>query len=175
MGMSNFADRTLLLSLAAVLLTGCARTVPLTAPPSPVAAPVVKPPGVTANSGGDTRGTVLYQPNSAPASPPDPYAAITRKYTLAQRQRMAWALAEIDLYAHRQAEAAFPVPDSSSPGYTKKSALHIAEHQAEFNAYLLEKYQAHFCNQFGVTYDQLALLIQEGRDQNWPMPPASGA
>jgi hypothetical protein len=106
-----------------------------------------------------------------PANPPDPYAAISGKITLPQRQKLAYALAEIDLHAHQQAENAYSVPSASSPGYSKKRALHIAEHQAQFNVYLLEKYHARFCNQFGVTYDQLALIIQEGRDKNWPMPP----
>ncbi len=130
-----------------------------------------KPPGVTANSGGDTRGTILYQPASTSAVPPDLYAAVSGKYVLPQRQKMAWELAEIDLHAHQQAENAYPVPQASSAHYSKQTALQAAEHQAQFNVYLLEKYHAHFCNQFGVTYDQLALIIQEGRDKNWPMPP----
>jgi len=47
-----------------------------------------------------------------------------------------------------------------------------ALHQAQFNAYLLEKYHAHFCNQYHLTYDQMLLIIKEGREKNWPLPPA---
>ena len=81
-------------------------------------------------------------------------------------------LAEIDIHAHRQAVNAYPVPEAGSPGYSKSAARDDAERQATFNAYLLEKYHARFCNQFHVTYDQLALLREEGRDKNWPMPPS---
>ena len=152
-----------------LLVTGCARTIP-TALPAPTPAQP-KPPGVTANSGGDTRGTILYQPGPLPAVPPDPYAALSSQFVLPERQKMAWALAEIDRHAHLQAENAYPVPAVPGTGYAKIKAQTRAEQQAQFNAYLLEKYHARFCNQFGITYDQLALIIQEGRDKNWPMPP----
>ena len=133
----------------------------------------MKPPGVTTNSGGDTRGTILFQPAPPLPNAPDPYAAVSSKFVLPQRQKFAYELAEIDLHAHQQAANAYPVPLPGSPGYTKQKAQTAAERQALFNAYLLEKYQARFCNQFHVTYDQLALFIQEGRDKNWPMPPSS--
>lgn len=162
--------RTLPLRLLPVLLlmalAGCTRP----SPPSP--GPAGSLSGVTANSGGDTRGTISYRPGSAPAHLPDPYAAIGGKIALSQRQKYAWMLAEIDLHAHRQAANAYPVPEAGSPGYSSKSAARdTAERQASFNAYLLEKYNARFCNQFHLTYDQLALLREEGRDKNWPMPP----
>ena len=168
--MSVFANRAALLVLI-VAVTGCTQTSPTKTEPSSAAMDTTKTPGVTTNSGGDTRGTILYQPGLAPGPPPDPYVVVSSKFVLPQRQKLAYALAEIDIHAHRQAENAYPVPEASSPGYSKKKALAVAEHQAEFNAYLLEKYHARFCNQFGVTYDQLALLIQEGRAENWPMPP----
>ena len=80
-------------------------------------------------------------------------------------------LAEIDIHAHQQAAKAYPVPDIGSPGYLSKSkSRDSAEQQASFNAYLLEKYHARFCNQFHVTYDQIALIIEESRDKSWPMP-----
>lgn len=154
-------------SLPALLLiglTGCTRT----APPTPL--PAAPAGGVTANSGGDTRGTISYRPGPVPAHVPDPYAAISGTLVLPQRQKYAWMLAEIDIHAHRQAASAFPVPEAGSPSYSKSAARDIAERQATFNAYLLEKYDARFCNQFHVTYDQLALLREEGRDKNWPMP-----
>lgn len=116
------------------------------------------------------RGTVLYQPNPS-QMPPNPYALVSDKFVLAQRQKMAWALEEIDQHAHLQAVHAFPVPDPSWKGYTKIKASIAAQQQARFDAYLLEKYHARFCNQFHVTYDQLMLLIQEGREKSWPMPP----
>ena len=127
---------------------------------------------VTANSGGDTRGTILFQPGPPPTKPQDPYAAVSSKFVLPQRQKFAYELAEIDLHAHQQAADADPVPAPGSLGYSKQKAQTDAERQALFNAYLLEKYHARFCNQFHVTYDQLVLIIQEGRDKNWPMPPA---
>ncbi len=126
--------------------------------------------GVTANSGGDTRGTVSYRPGPPLVHLPDPYAGISGKITLPQRQKLTWMLTEIDIHAHRQAANAFPVPEPGSLGYSKSAARDTAERQATFNAYLLEKYNARFCNQFHVTYDQLALLREEGRDKNWPMP-----
>ena len=162
-----FANRWLLVP-ALLLLAGCTQ-----APIKPPADASDKTPGVTANSGGDTRGTILFRPGPPAANPPDPYAAVSGKLVLPQRQKLAYALAEIDLHAHRQAADAYPVPDPSAPGYSKQKAQTAAERQALFNAYLLEKYHARFCNQFHVTYDQLALLIQEGRDKNWPMPPSS--
>lgn len=165
--MCAFATRLLLPALLLLSLAGCAQPVP-----PPAASPEPKPAGVTANSGGDTRGTILYQPGPAFASLPDPYAAVSSKFILPQRQKLAWELAEIDLHAHQQAANAYPVPEAGSPGYSKSTARNTAEQQALFNAYLLEKYHARFCNQFHVTYDQLALIIQEGRDKNWPMPPA---
>lgn len=79
-------------------------------------------------------------------------------------------LAEIDIHAHLQAANAYPVPEAGSPDYSKSSARDTAERQASFNAYLLEKYHARFCNQFHVTYDELTLIREEGRDKNWPMP-----
>ena len=139
---------------------------------TPMVAAEPKPVGVTANSGGDTRGTVLYQPGPPSAVSPDPYAAVSSKIVLPQRQKLAWMLAEIDLHAHRQATNAFPVPEPGGPGYQSKAkSRDSAEQQASFNAYLLEKYHARFCNQFHITYDQIALITEEGRAKNWPMPP----
>jgi len=159
-----------LLAPALLCFAGCAQPA-LPPPPKPPAADP-KPVGVTANSGGDTRGTILYQPGPASAIPPDPYAAVSSKWVLPQRQKLAWMLAEIDLHAHEQAAKAYPVPDIGSPGYLSKSkSRESAEQQASFNAYLLEKYHARFCNQFHVTYNQIALMTEEGRDKNWPMPP----
>ena len=159
--------------LAALAFAGCSQS-----PPPPDTLRASKPameahsPGVTLNgAGGDTRGTVLYQPNPAPKPPPNPYALVSDKFVLGQRQQMAWALAEIDQHAHLQALHAYPVPDASWKGYSKQKASIQAQQQARFNAYLLEKYHARFCNQFHVTYDQLILLIKEGREKNWPMPP----
>ena len=152
------------LALAA-MLSGCSHP----APPPPSKPP---PGGVTANSGGDTRGTVLYHPPVPPKTPPDPYAPISDKFVIGQRQQMAWALAEIDYHAHLQSLHTYPVPDPTWKGYTKEKALAQALRQAQFNAYLLEKYHAHFCNQYHITYDQLILLVKEGREKNWPMPPA---
>ena len=160
--------RLLLPALIVIALAGCTRP----APPAPPPASQPAPAGVTANSGGDTRGTVSYRPGPTPVHPSDPYADISGKIALPQRQKFAWMLAEIDIHAHRQAANAYPVPEAGSPGYSKSAARDDAEQQATFNAYLLEKYHARFCNQFHVTYDQLALLREEGRDKNWPMPPS---
>lgn len=165
-----YAPNRWLLLPALLIFAGCAQTAP---PRPPAEAADTKPPGVTANSGGDTRGTILFQSGPAPAKPQDPYAAVSGKFVLPQRQKFAYELAGIDLHAHQQAANAYPVPTPGSPGYTKQKAQTDAERQALFNAYLLEKYHARFCNQFHVTYDQLALIVQEGRDKNWPMPPAS--
>ncbi len=162
--------RLLPAALLVSVLAGCAR--PARPAPLPVSAPADPPPGVTANSGGDTRGTVAYRPSPIPENPPDPYAAISGKIVLPQRQKLAWMLAEIDIHAHQQAANAYPVPEAGSPGYSKSTARDDAERQATFNAYLLEKYHARLCNQFHVTYDELALLREEGRDKNWPMPPS---
>ena len=138
------------------------------------AAPPVKPAhpaGVTANSGGDTRGTVLYHAPASSKPAIDPYETVSSKFVIGQRQRMAWALAEIHDHAHLQAFHTYPVPDPTWRGYTKAKAQAQALRQAQFNAYLLEKYHARFCNQFGLTYDQMILIIKEGREKNWPMPP----
>jgi len=141
---------------------------------APPAAPEEKPTGVTANSGGDTRGTVLYHPGPPQPHPPDPYAVVSSKIVLPQREKIAWELAEIDAHAHQQAAHAFPVPEPGNPSYLSKSkSRDAAERQASFNAYLLEKYYARFCNQFHVTYDQITLITEEGRDKHWPMPPSS--
>ncbi len=167
-GMSFFPTRPApvlgALALAALAAGGCSKPPPLPPPP--------KPAGVSANSGGDTRGTILYHPAPPPKMPPNPYAPVSDKFVIGRRQKMAWALAEIDLHAHQQAVHTYPVPDPSWKGYTKQKALAQALRQAQFNAYLLEKHHAHFCNQFGISYDQLILIIKEGREKNWPMPPA---
>ena len=143
---------------------GCAK------PPPPPPAP--QPPGVSLDGGGDTRGTISYRPPAPLKMPPNPYAPVSDKFVLGQRQRMAWALAEIDNHAHQQALQTYPVPDPSWRGYTKQKAVAQALRQADFNRYLLEKHHAHFCNEFHLSYDQLILIIKEGREKNWPMPPA---
>lgn len=145
-------------------LAGCGQPARPPADPPPA-------PGVSLNSGGDTRGTMLYRPAARPAPAARPYALVSDRFVIDKRKRMAWALAEIDDHAHRQAENAYPVPDASWRGYTRVKAGVEAQRQAAFNAYLLEKYHARFCNQYRVSYDQLVLIIQEGRDKNWPMPP----
>lgn len=165
---SRLLRRALTLGAAPLLLSalaGCGHPAPLPAPP-----PTAQ--GVSLNSGGDTRGAVLYHPVAPPAKAHNPYALVSDKFVIGKRQQMAWALAEIDDHAHRQAENAYPVPDDSWRGYTKLKALAEARRQAAFNAYLLEKYHARFCNQYRVSYDQLILIIQEGREKGWPMPPA---
>ena len=158
------ASLTAALAIAALIAAGCSKP-----PPPPAHTPLST--GVSANSGGDTRGTVLYHPAPPAKKPPDPYAAVSSKLVIGQRQRLAWALAEIDLHAHEQALRTYPVPDPSWRGYTKQKAVAQALRQAQFNAYLLEKHHAHFCNQFNISYDQLVLIIKEGREKNWPMPP----
>ena len=152
------------LAVAAGVAGGCSK------PPPPPPAP--KPTGVSVNGGGDVRGTISYRAPAHLQAPPNPYALVSNKFVLGQRQRMAWALAEIDNHAHQQASHTYPVPDPSWRGYTKQKALAQALRQAQFNAYLLEKHHAHFCNQFGISYDQLILIIKEGREKGWPMPPA---
>ena len=73
------------------------------------------PTGVTANSGGDTRGTVMYHPPASPQTPTDPYEAVSGKFVIGQRQHMAWALAEIHDHAHLQAFHTYP-RSRSRPG-----------------------------------------------------------
>jgi len=155
------------LALAALLAAGCSQK----PPPIPSIRPS-SPAGVTANFGGDTRGTILYRTPAHPPKPlPDPYEAVSSKIVIGERQKMAWALAELDDHAHLAAVHAYPVPDPSWKGYDKDKSLAQARRQAQFDAYLLEKYHARFCNQFHLTYDQLILIIQEGRQKGWPMPP----
>lgn len=163
--MSFFLWRAALALAALALAAGCSKPASLPVPPPP------RPAGVSANSGGDTRGTVLYQPALPPKTPPNPYALVSDKFVIGQRQKMAWALAEIDLHAHQQSLHGYPVPDPSWKGYTKAKAQAQAVRQAQFNAYLLEKYHARFCNQFHITYDQLILIVKEGHEKTWPLPP----
>jgi len=166
--MSSFPRPTAIgLILAAMLAAGCSHN----PPSSPDDGPFVTQ-GVTANSGGDNRGTVLYHsPSSSPRQKPDPYEPISSKWVISERQKMAWALAELDDHAHVAAVHAYPVPDPSWKGYDKDRAIAQAQRQAQFDTYLLEKYRARFCNQFHLTYDQMILIVQEGRQKNWPMPP----
>ena len=167
--MSVFAIR-LLLAAAVLAFAGCSRS----GPPAALSGADTKTVGVTANSGGDTRGTILYRPAPPAAVPtPSPYAAVSDHFVLPERQKLAYALAEIDQHAHSQAVQADPVPTPGGSGYSKQKAQTAAERQALLNVYLLEKYHARFCNQFHISYDQLALIIQEGRDKNWPLPPAA--
>ena len=152
------------LAIAAGGVGGCSKP-----PPPPAPAPST---GISVDGGKDTRGTIPYHPPPPPKTPPNPYALVSDKFVLGQRQRMAWALAEIDNHAHQQALQTYPVPDPSWRGYTKQKAVAQALRQADFNRYLLEKHHAHFCNEFHLSYDQLILIIKEGREKNWPMPPA---
>jgi len=165
--MSFFPTRSVLtlaaLVVAAGIAGGCSK------PPPP--APLPRPPGVSANSGGDTRGTVPYRPSPPPKTPPNPYVLVSDKFVLGRRQQMAWELAEIDEHAHQHALQTFPVPDPSWPGYTKQKAVAQARRQAQFNARLLENYHARYCNRTYIRYDQLVLIIKEGREKGWPMPP----
>ena len=156
-----------LLAFSSLLVAGCAPSSPSTSSLKPSV-----PTGVTADSGGDTRGTILYHtPPHAPAKPmPDPYEAVSSKFVIGERQKMAWALAELDDHAHLAAVHAYPVPDPSWKGYDKEKSVAQARRQARFNAYLLEKYRARFCNQYHLSYDQMKLIIQESRQKNWPMP-----
>ena len=165
--MSSFPTRPapLLAALTALgVAGGCAK-------PPPPPAPLPPPPGVSVLSAGDTRGTVLYHPAPPAQKPPNPYAPVSDKFVIAQRQQMAWELAEIDQHAHAQAARTYPVPDPSWHGYTKQKAMAQALRQAQFNAYLLEKHHAHFCNRLHLTYDQLVLIIKESQEKNWPAPP----
>ena len=91
------------LGTAALMAAGCSKPLPPLAP--------APPRGVSANSGGDTRGTVLYHPAPLPKKLPDPYADVSGKIVIGQRQRLAWELAEIDQHAHAQALQTYPVPD----------------------------------------------------------------
>lgn len=160
-----------LLAFSSLFTAGCTPSSP---PPPSVKLPVSV--GVTANSGGDTRGTILYRTPAHPLIKPplDPYEAVSSKFVIGERQKMAWALAELDDHAHLAAVHAYPVPDPSWKGYDKEKSLAQARRQALFNAYLLEKYRARFCNQFHLTYDQMKLIIQESRLKNWPMPVPPG-
>lgn len=165
--MSSFSRRraALLLSLIALAGAGCTH-------PAPPDVPKPGPHGVSIGADGDVRGTVMYHPPVLPAKqpPPNPYTSVSDKFVIGKRQEMAWALAEIDDHAHLQAFHVYPVPDPTWKGYTKEKALAQALRQARFNAYLLEKYHARFCSQYHISYDQLTLIIKEGREKNWPMP-----
>ncbi len=165
--MSCFPKRAAFV-FAVLALAGCS-------PPPPPPAAITPAPRTGVTLGGadaDMRGTIMYQPAPLPKTLSNPYASVSDKFVIGKRQQMAWALAEIDQHAHLQALHTYPVPDPSWQGYTKQKAGVLAQQQAKFNAYLLEKYHARFCNQFHITYDQLILIVKEGRDKNWPMPPA---
>lgn len=150
--------------LTLVCLAGCAR--PISPPPD------APPPGVTANSGGDTRGTVLYRPAPPPPVPAaDPYAALSSRFVIGQRQQMAAALTQLGLDAHTQAALKFPVPERGSPRYSKPFASVRAQQQAKLQVQLLEQSHARFCAQYQVTFDQCALLLREAREKHWPLPP----
>lgn len=159
----------LLLSGPALLcLAGLPGCVPPAAPP-----PVdTTPAGVTANSGGDTRGTVLYQPAPPPLVPAaDPYAALSGRLVIGQRQQMAAALVQMNTDAHTRAALKYPVPEPGSPRYSKQFASVRAQQQAKLEIQLLEQSRARFCTQSQVTFDQCELLLREAREKHWPLPP----
>ncbi len=152
-----------------LLAAGCDRPVP--APANPVPANSASPPGVTANSGGDTRGTVLYRPAPPPLVPAaDPYTALSGRFVIGQRQQMAAALVQIGTSAHTQAALRYPVPEPDSPRYSKPFASVRAQQQAKLEIQLLEQSRAHFCAQYQVTFDQCELLLREAREKHWPLP-----
>ncbi len=151
--------------LTLICLAGCAR--PVAPPPLDM-----RPPGVTANSGGDTRGTVLYRPAPPPAVPAaDPYAALSSRFVIARRQQMAAALVQMDTDAHTRAALKYPVPQPGSPRYSKPFASVRAQQQARLETQILEQSRARFCAQHGVTFDQCELFLREARQQHWPLPP----
>ena len=147
------------LLLAVAGLAGCARP----AAPPPLDAPL---PGVTANSGGDTRGTILYRPGPPPAVPD---AALSSRFVIGQRQQMAAALFQGDAEAHTRAALRYPIPERGSPRYSKPFASIRAQQQAQLNTQLLEQSRAHFCTQYQMTFDQCELLLREARAKHWPL------
>ena len=149
--------------LAVVGLAGCARPA---APP-----PDTRLPGVTANSGGDTRGTILYEPAPPPATSADPYAALSSRFVIGQRQQMAAALTRMDTDAHAQAALKYPIPAPGTPRYSKQFASIRAQQQARLETQLVDQSHARFCNQYHLTYDDCLLLLQEAREKHWPLPP----
>ena len=151
--------------LTLICLAGCAR--PAAPPPLDT-----RLPGVTANSGGDTRGTILYRPAPPPAVPaPDPYAALSSRFVIGQRQQMAAALTQMDTHAHTWAALKYPIPAPGSPRYSKPFASVRAQQQARLQTQLLEQSRTRFCTQSGVTFDQCEMLLREARQKHWPLPP----
>ncbi len=148
--------------LTLICLAGCA---PPADPPLDT-----RLPGVTANSGGDTRGTILYQPGPLPAVPANPYAALSSRFVIGQRQQMAAALTQIDTDAHFKASLKYPVPQPGSPRYSKQFASIRAQQQARLETQLLDKSHARFCNQYHISYDDCLLILQEAREKHWPLP-----
>lgn len=168
----------LLSGLALLCLAGLPGCAPPAAPPALDTPPLnmpppdTPPPGVTANSGGDTRGTVLYQPAPQPSVPAaNPYAALSDRFVIGQRQQMAAALVQMDIDAHTQAALKYPVPQLGSPRYSKQFASVRAQQQAKLETQLLEQSRARFCAQYQVTFDQCELLLREARAKHWPLPP----
>jgi len=152
-----------------LLAAGCDRPMPAPVTPAPVTP--APPAGVTANSGGDTRGTVLYEPTPPPlVSLADSYTALSDRFVIGQRQQMAAALVQMNTYAHTRAALRYPVPEPGSPRYSKQFASVRAQQQAKLQTQLLEQSHARFCTQFQMTFDQCELLLREARQKHWPLP-----
>ncbi|MCB2226269.1 MAG: hypothetical protein KQH53_06280 [Desulfarculaceae bacterium] len=88
----------------------------------------------------------------------------------AKRREIFVTIVKAEDKSHAEAEAAYPLPNPSQPGYSQDDAREQLKRQAAASNKLLEIYENDIAKQYNITLDQLKDIGLEGVTNNWPMP-----
>lgn len=105
---------------------------------------------------------------------PSSKPAVTEKQaelSEAQRKSIYYEIWELVRKARAQAEAAYPLPHPSDPGYTQEAFLEQSDKQFELQMRLEKQYLEELAARVGITYQDVRDLDVEGYEKSWPMPP----
>jgi len=92
---------------------------------------------------------------------------------LTEEQRMAifGEIVRAEDRASAEAMAKYPDLIPGSPGYSQEAFLQQLDRQFEEMDRLEERYKEELATKYGLTREQLKLIVSEGLSKDWPIPP----
>jgi len=72
--------------------------------------------------------------------------------------------------AAKEAEKNFPLPEATSPGYTREAVNEVLDRQMDYENKARKEYKQAVARKHKITWDQLKQIEIEGVEKDWPMP-----
>ena len=86
------------------------------------------------------------------------------------RKKIYWEGFSTEHKAMREANAKYPIPDPTKPGYSSEAVRKQAKANGEYSGKLIKQYDDKLIKDFGITRAQYNAIVEEGITKNWPKP-----